>query len=94
MSALQLISHQGEQWQTVSVTCVVSRLCAWQALLEEMMANIADIVPSEHGRKVLHYLLSPRDTVYFHPTLVATLAEGDGNPTRSVARATETPPGQ
>ncbi|KAF0310698.1 Pumilio 3 [Amphibalanus amphitrite] len=52
-----------------------------KALLEEMMANIADIVPSEHGRKVLHYLLSPRDTVYFHPTLVATLAEGDGNPT-------------
>ena len=47
------------------------------------MTNIAEIVPSEHGRKVLHYLMSPRDTVYFHPALVATLAEGDGNATRS-----------
>ena len=54
-----------------------------QALLEEMMTNIAEIVPKEHGRKVLHYLMSPRDTVYFHPALVATLAEGDGNATRS-----------
>ena len=48
------------------------------------MTNVADIVPKEHGRKVLHYLLSPRDTVYFHPSLVATLAEGDSNTTRSV----------
>ncbi|XP_037070899.1 pumilio homolog 3-like isoform X2 [Pollicipes pollicipes] len=52
-----------------------------KALLDEMMTNIVDIVASEHGRKVVHYLLSPRSTVYFHPQLIATLAEGDQNST-------------
>ncbi len=38
-----------------------------KAIIGEMAGNLKDILAMESGRKVLMYLLAPRDKTYFHP---------------------------
>jgi len=47
-----------------------------------MIKSIDDLVQDRYGRKVLLYLLMPRDPVYFHPDVVAVLRRGDENKNR------------
>ncbi|KAH9495187.1 Pumilio 3, partial [Bulinus truncatus] len=63
-----------------------------KAVIDEMMKSIDEVVQDQHGRKVLLYLLVPRDPHHFHPDIVKILKEGDGNPTSKkdrVVRAKE-----
>lgn len=50
-----------------------------KAILDELIQSIDELVQDVHGRKVLHYLLSPRDPLHFHPEIVTVLQQGDGN---------------
>ena len=47
-----------------------------------MMKSISEIAEDQYGRKVLLYLLAPRDPTHFHPKIVEVLQKGDDNPTR------------
>ncbi|XP_033737990.1 pumilio homolog 3-like [Pecten maximus] len=51
-----------------------------KAVLEEMLKSLNEVATDQHGRKVLLYLLSPRDPHHFHPDIVRVLVEGDKNP--------------
>ncbi|XP_074097486.1 pumilio and CPL domain-containing protein penguin [Cotesia typhae] len=45
----------------------------------EFLSHLQEIVASEHGKKVVLYLVARRDTHYFHPALISLLSEGDSN---------------
>ena len=51
-------------------------------LFQEMVKSLAEVAEDQYGRKVLLYLLSPRDPLHFHPDIVKVLQKGDGNSTR------------
>lgn len=61
-------------FDTVDDTKLVSRI-----ILEEVAKDIDDLAKDAYGRKVLLYLLSPRDSKHFHPDIIKILAAGDGN---------------
>lgn len=50
-----------------------------KSLLDELMKDISDVAADQYGRKVLLYLLQPRNTRHFHPDIIKILARGDGN---------------
>ncbi len=47
--------------------CVDDTKLVGKAILGELAENMETIAENEYGRKVLMYLMSPRDTTYFHP---------------------------
>lgn len=49
-------------------------------IVNELKGNIAELVESKFGRKVLLYLMSPRLPAYFHASVISMLKEGDSNP--------------
>ncbi len=49
---------------------------------QEMLKSVNEVVLDQYGRKVLLYLLSPRDPIHFHPDIVKVLEKGDNNPHR------------
>ena len=46
------------------------------------MKSLSDLVFDKYGRKVLLYLLNPRDPIHFCPDIVQVLQQGDTNPHR------------
>ena len=48
-----------------------------KAIVEEIVANLKPIVESDSGRKVLMYLLTDRNTTYFHPQIIDILKQGN-----------------
>jgi len=50
--------------------------------VQEMLKSLDEVVKNQHGRKVILYLLNPRDPHHFHPDIVKVLKEGDNNPYR------------
>ena len=61
--------------------CVDDTKIIEKHILNELFAkeNIVQIASNKYGCKVLEFLLSPRDTRFFHPDQIAILAEGDSN---------------
>ena len=55
--------------------------------LQELLSNVHEIAMDQYGRKVLLYLLRPRDPHHFHPDVVKILQQGDNNPHRSARTA-------
>ena len=56
-----------------------------KAVFPEIVEAIDAIAADRHGKKVLLYLVAPRSPKYFHPEVVALLAQSNDNPNRSVA---------
>lgn len=52
-----------------------------KAILDEMIKSLDKVLASQHGRKVIVYLLNPRDPVHCHPDIVKVLKLGDENAT-------------
>jgi pumilio family protein 6 len=50
-----------------------------KVIIPEIVSGLDDITQSVFGRKVLHYLLSPRDRHFFHPDIIGILQQGDSN---------------
>ena len=48
-------------------------------VLAELLKDVASAARDKHARKVLLYLLAPRDKKYFHPDIVKKLQAGDSN---------------
>ncbi|KAJ7335503.1 hypothetical protein JRQ81_013444 [Phrynocephalus forsythii] len=59
--------------------CIDDTKLVKQLIISEMVDSLANIINNKYGRKVLLYLLSPRDLTYFSPALIQILQQGDGN---------------
>ncbi|VDN31762.1 unnamed protein product [Gongylonema pulchrum] len=62
-------------FDTVDDTVLVGK-----CILKELMANIGEVIKSNHGIKVIHHLIHPRDPRFFPASQLALFKEGDGNP--------------
>lgn len=53
-----------------------------KTIINELISpqNAMNIATNQHGMKVFEYLLSPRDTKFFHPQYINVLTSGDNNP--------------
>ncbi|KAK3091659.1 hypothetical protein FSP39_021613 [Pinctada imbricata] len=51
-----------------------------KVVLEEILKSLHDVAQNQYGRKVMLYLMYPRDPHHFHPDIVRVLQEGDRNP--------------
>lgn len=61
-------------FDTVDDTKLVGKV-----IIDEMMKTTSEIAHDSYGRKVLLYLLTPRNATHFHPDVVKQLQKGDGN---------------
>lgn len=52
---------------------------------QELVSSLAEVISNKHGKKVLLYLLSPRDPAHLLPEIVQLLEKGDGNAHRSLS---------
>nr|XP_020657205.1 pumilio homolog 3 [Pogona vitticeps]XP_020657206.1 pumilio homolog 3 [Pogona vitticeps]XP_020657207.1 pumilio homolog 3 [Pogona vitticeps] len=59
--------------------CIDDTKLVKQLIISEMVDSLASVINNKYGRKVLLYLLSPRDLTYFSPALIKILQQGDGN---------------
>ncbi|KAJ6669539.1 hypothetical protein lerEdw1_000087 [Lerista edwardsae] len=59
--------------------CVDDTKLVKQLIISEMNDSLTSIISNKYGRKVLLYLLSPRDPTYFSPAIIKILQQGDGN---------------
>uniref|UniRef100_A0A8C4ILS7 Pumilio homolog 3 n=1 Tax=Dicentrarchus labrax TaxID=13489 RepID=A0A8C4ILS7_DICLA len=50
-----------------------------QAVLSEILASLDEVISNKYGKKVLLYLLSPRDHAHLLPEIIKVLEQGDGN---------------
>ncbi|KAK9408170.1 pumilio 3 [Crotalus adamanteus] len=59
--------------------CIDDTKLVKQLIISELNGNLATVINNKYGRKVLLYLLSPRDPTYFSPAIIKILQQGDGN---------------
>ncbi|XP_048359301.1 pumilio homolog 3 [Sphaerodactylus townsendi] len=59
--------------------CIDDTKLVKQLIISELSDSLARIINNKYGRKVLLYLLSPRDPTYFSPAVIKILQQGDGN---------------
>nr|XP_056704113.1 pumilio homolog 3 [Euleptes europaea] len=59
--------------------CIDDTKLVKQLIISEMSDSLTGIINNKYGRKVLLYLLSPRDPTYFSPAIIKILQQGDGN---------------
>ncbi|XP_034565560.1 pumilio homolog 3 [Notolabrus celidotus] len=50
-----------------------------QVVLSEILSSLDEVIGNKYGKKVLLYLLSPRDPAYLLPEIIKVLEQGDGN---------------
>ncbi|XP_074850939.1 pumilio homolog 3 [Carettochelys insculpta] len=59
--------------------CIDDTKLMKQLIISEISGSLPNIINNKYGRKVLLYLLSPRDPAHFLPEIVKILQQGDGN---------------
>ncbi|XP_030598614.1 pumilio homolog 3 [Archocentrus centrarchus] len=59
--------------------CVDDTKLVKQAVLSEILASLEEVMGNKYGKKVLVYLLSPRDPAHLLPEIIKMLEQGDGN---------------
>ncbi|XP_051907855.1 pumilio homolog 3 [Hippocampus zosterae] len=59
--------------------CVDDTKLVKQAVLSELLSSLDEVVGNKYGKKVLLYLLSPRDPAHLLPEIIKLLEKGDGN---------------
>ncbi|GFS01670.1 pumilio domain-containing protein KIAA0020 homolog [Elysia marginata] len=58
-----------------------------KVILDELLKSLDTLIVHATGKKVLLYLLNPRDPVHFNPNIQQVLQEGDCNPTSKKDKA-------
>ena len=53
-------------------------------MCQELLGSLNEVIDDKFGRKVLLYLLRPRVSLHFHPSVVSILRQGDGNKHRLI----------
>ncbi|XP_021236021.1 pumilio homolog 3 isoform X2 [Numida meleagris] len=59
--------------------CIDDTKLVKQLIITELNTSLPSLISSKHGKKVLLYLLSPRDPAHFVPEIITLLQQGDGN---------------
>ncbi|XP_075829888.1 pumilio homolog 3 isoform X1 [Microtus pennsylvanicus] len=59
--------------------CIDDTKLVKQIIISEIISSLPSIVNDKYGRKVLLYLLSPRDPAHTVPEIIELLQKGDGN---------------
>lgn len=59
--------------------CVDDTNVLEKIIIKELHENLLEISQNVHGKKVLVYLLNPRDSHFFHPDVINILKRGDNN---------------
>ncbi|XP_048876032.1 pumilio homolog 3 isoform X2 [Brienomyrus brachyistius] len=59
--------------------CIDDTKLVKQTILAEIITSLSDVISNKYGKKVLLYLLSPRDPAHFLPEIIQVLEKGDGN---------------
>ncbi|EDL41649.1 DNA segment, Chr 19, Brigham & Women's Genetics 1357 expressed, isoform CRA_a [Mus musculus] len=59
--------------------CIDDTKLVKQIIISEIISSLPSIVNDKYGRKVLLYLMSPRDPAHTVPELIELLQKGDGN---------------
>ncbi|XP_054467942.1 pumilio homolog 3 [Anoplopoma fimbria] len=59
--------------------CVDDTKLVKQAVLSEILLSLDEVIGNKYGKKVLLYLLSPRDPAHLLPEIIKVLEKGDGN---------------
>ncbi|KAG7235619.1 hypothetical protein INR49_002429 [Caranx melampygus] len=59
--------------------CVDDTKLVKQAVLSEILSSLDEVITNKYGKKVLLYLLSPRDPAHLLPEIIKVLERGDGN---------------
>ncbi|XP_034047830.1 pumilio homolog 3 [Thalassophryne amazonica] len=59
--------------------CVDDTKLVKQAVLSEILSSLDEVISNKYGKKVLLYLLSPRDPAHLLPEIIKVLKQGDGN---------------
>ncbi|NXV05892.1 PUM3 protein, partial [Cettia cetti] len=59
--------------------CIDDTKLVKQLIISEIKDSLPNIVNNKYGKKVLLYLLSPRDPAHFLPEIITLLQQGDGN---------------
>uniref|UniRef100_A0A8C2X8B6 Pumilio homolog 3 n=1 Tax=Cyclopterus lumpus TaxID=8103 RepID=A0A8C2X8B6_CYCLU len=59
--------------------CVDDTKLVKQAVLSEILLSLDEVICNKYGKKVLLYLLSPRDPAHLLPEIIKVLQQGDGN---------------
>lgn len=47
--------------------------------VQEILSSLDEVINNKYGKKVLLYLLSPRDPAHLLPEIIKVLEKGDGN---------------
>eukprot|EP00106_Octopus_bimaculoides_P010492 XP_014777934.1 PREDICTED: pumilio domain-containing protein KIAA0020 homolog isoform X1 [Octopus bimaculoides] len=50
-----------------------------KVILDEIIKSLKEVATNSYGRKLLLYLLAPRDPLHFHPDVIKIMREGDDN---------------
>ncbi|KAG5835154.1 hypothetical protein ANANG_G00269130 [Anguilla anguilla] len=59
--------------------CIDDTKLVKQAVISEIVASLSDVISNKYGKKVILYLLSPRDPAHLLPEIIQVLQKGDGN---------------
>ncbi|KAF7649763.1 hypothetical protein LDENG_00136250 [Lucifuga dentata] len=59
--------------------CVDDTKLVKQAVLSEIVSSLEEVIGNKYGKKVLLYLLSPRDPAHLLPEIIKVLQRGDAN---------------
>ncbi|KAM4635244.1 pumilio homolog 3 isoform 2-T2 [Polymixia lowei] len=60
--------------------CVDDTKLIKQAVLSEILSSLDEVMKNKYGKKVVLYLLSPRDPAHVVPEIMKVLQQGDDNP--------------
>ncbi|GFQ68768.1 pumilio homolog 3 [Trichonephila clavata] len=61
--------------------CLDDTVLIEKHIIKELVSHLLELSQNIHGKKVLSYLLNPRDPHYIHPDVINILKQGDGNQT-------------
>ncbi|KFU89129.1 Pumilio domain-containing protein KIAA0020, partial [Chaetura pelagica] len=59
--------------------CIDDTKLVKQLIISEINSSLPNIINNKYGKKVILYLLSPRDSAHFVPEIITLLQQGDGN---------------
>ncbi|XP_076875747.1 pumilio homolog 3 isoform X2 [Brachyhypopomus gauderio] len=59
--------------------CIDDTKLVKQVIISELISSLPEVISNKHGKKVLLYLLSPRDPAHLLPEIIQLLEKGDGN---------------
>jgi len=71
--------EQGYLTILAAFDCVDDTVFLEKALIKPLLKSIPELMSSPRGLKVIHYLMSPRDTSYFLTQVIDDLKQGDDN---------------